>query len=104
MHYYHLKYWNRFIRLAFKGLQLDIFVDQSQYTANTQDAGIRVVIHDQGIMPFPDEQGFSVPTGLSTIVGIRKVSYVKNMLVKENKIWGLRFRVIFPIYVPLIFL
>ena len=56
------------------GMQLDLFVDQNEYTSNTEEAGIRVVISDQGIMPFPDEQGFSVPTGFSTTVGIRRVS------------------------------
>ena len=49
-------------------------MDQNEYTSNTEEAGIRVVISDQGIMPFPDEQGFSVPTGFSTTVGIRRVS------------------------------
>ena len=52
---------------------MDIFVNQNEYTGNTEEAGIRVAINDQGIMPFPDEQGFSVPTGFSTTVGLRKV-------------------------------
>ena len=57
---------------------MDIFVNQNEYTGSTEEAGIRVAINDQGIMPFPDEQGFSVPTGFSTTVGIRRVSKLVN--------------------------
>ena len=52
---------------------MDIFIDQGQYTSLTDEAGVRVVLTDQTRMPFPFDEGFSVPTGFSTSVGVRKV-------------------------------
>ena len=39
----------------------------------TEEAGVRVVLTDQARMPFPFDEGFSVSTGFSTSVGIKKV-------------------------------
>ena len=39
----------------------------------TEQAGIRVLLHEQGSMIFPFEEGFSVSPGMSTSVGIKKV-------------------------------
>lgn len=52
---------------------MDIFINQKEYSSLTDEAGVRVVLTDQGRMPFPFDEGFSVPTGFSTSVGIRKV-------------------------------
>ena len=52
---------------------MDIFVNQRDYTSLTDEAGIRVVLSDQARMPFPFDEGFSVPTGFATSVGIKKV-------------------------------
>ena len=52
---------------------MDIFINQKEYSRLTDEAGVRVVLTDQARMPFPFEEGFSVPTGFSTSVGIRKV-------------------------------
>lgn len=52
---------------------MDIFINQGEYTGLTDEAGVRVVLIDQTRMPFPFHEGFSVPTGFSTSVGIKKV-------------------------------
>ena len=52
---------------------MDIFINQKEYTRLTDEAGVRVVLTDQARMPFPFDEGFSVPTGFSTSVGIKKV-------------------------------
>ena len=52
---------------------MDIFINQKEYTSLTDEAGVRVVLTDQARMPFPFDEGFSIPTGFSTSVGIKKV-------------------------------
>ena len=63
------------IELFFLGLLLEINVEQQQYIGPlTVEAGVRVLLHGQGHMIFPFEEGFSVSPGMSTSVGIKKVS------------------------------
>ena len=51
-----------------------INIDQEQYVKEVGDtAGIRVVVHDQSRMPFPEEEGITVRPGHSTSVGVRQV-------------------------------
>ncbi|EDO34532.1 predicted protein [Nematostella vectensis] len=57
----------------YDGLSMVIDVKQDQYNPFVDEAGIRVVLTDQQKMPFPFEEGFSVPTGFSTSVGVRRV-------------------------------
>ena len=58
----------------FQGLVLQLDVQQDQYVGPlTEQAGIRVLLHEQGSMIFPFEEGFSVSPGISTSVGIKKV-------------------------------
>ena len=58
----------------FLGLALTLNIEQYLYVGGlTQGAGVRVVLHKQGAMPFPFEEGFSVNPGMSTSVGIMKV-------------------------------
>ena len=52
---------------------MDIYINQVEYTGLTEEAGVRVVLTDQTRMPFPFDEGFSVPTGFSTSVGVKKV-------------------------------
>ena len=60
------------------GLKLQMFIEQSQYIAElSHTAGARVVIHDQGQMPFPDNEGNDVLPSRSTSFAIRKVSLDK---------------------------
>ena len=61
----------------FVGLKLNLFVEQSQYIPElAHSAGARLVIHDQGQMPFPDNEGLSVLPSRSTSFGIRRVNVV----------------------------
>ncbi|XP_022797294.1 amiloride-sensitive sodium channel subunit alpha-like [Stylophora pistillata] len=57
------------------GLKLNLFIEQSQYIAELSDtAGARVVIHDQGQIPFPNNEGYNVLPSRSTSFGLtRKV-------------------------------
>ena len=49
-------------------------IEQEQYIGPlSPDAGVRVLLHGQGQMIFPYEEGFSVSPGVSTSVGIKKV-------------------------------
>ena len=61
-----------------QGLLLEINVEQEQYVGPlTVEAGIRVLLHGQGEMVFPFEEGFSVSPGLSTSVGIKKTQIIR---------------------------
>ena len=35
--------------------------------------GIRVLVHDQNTMPFPEDEGIAVAVGMSTSIGIQMV-------------------------------
>ncbi|CAH3105581.1 unnamed protein product [Porites lobata] len=55
------------------GLKLNLFIEQSQYIPEISDtAGARVVIHEQGQVPFPYNEGHSVLPSRSTSFGIRR--------------------------------
>ena len=46
---------------------------------------MRVVLHEQGVMRFPFEEGFSVAPGMATSVGLIKVSAEIN-IIKNHEI------------------
>jgi len=55
------------------GLKLNLFIEQSQYIPElSHTAGARVVIHDQGQIPFPNNEGYSVLPSRSTSFAIRR--------------------------------
>ena len=57
-------------------------MEQDQYVGPlTEQAGIRVLLHEQGSMIFPFEEGFSVSPGISTSVGIKKVRETFQLLL-----------------------
>ncbi|XP_077992375.1 epithelial sodium channel subunit alpha-like [Glandiceps talaboti] len=57
------------------GLSLKLYVEQDEYIHSIREsAGIRVLIHSQDVMPFPEDNGFSISPGQETNVGIRKLS------------------------------
>ncbi|XP_070580901.1 amiloride-sensitive sodium channel subunit alpha-like [Ptychodera flava] len=59
----------------FYGLSLKLYVEQSEYVRSvTESAGVRVLVHPQSIMPFPEDNGFSISPGRESSVGLRKVS------------------------------
>lgn len=58
---------------------MEINVQQDQYIGPlSPEAGVRVLLHGQGAMPFPYEEGFSVSTGMATSIGIKKASEMRN--------------------------
>ena len=49
-------------------------MEQNEYVGPlTDQAGVRVLLHGQGSMTFPFEEGFSASPGVSTSIGIKKV-------------------------------
>ena len=55
---------------------MEFFIQQNEYIAGIADAaGIRLVIHNQMDMPFPEDDGVNITPGTQTSVGIRKVNY-----------------------------
>ncbi|XP_053551428.1 amiloride-sensitive sodium channel subunit gamma-like [Bombina bombina] len=56
------------------GLHLELFIQQIEYVRDmTHSAGIRLLIHDQLQMPFPEDEGVNVPPGAETDIGMMKV-------------------------------
>lgn len=54
-------------------------IEQSEYVADlSEKAGVRVLIHHVGEMPFPEDRGIDILPGRLTSVGIRKVRLFKN--------------------------
>ncbi|CAJ0964837.1 unnamed protein product [Ranitomeya imitator] len=57
------------------GLHLELFIQQIEYVRDmTHSAGIRLLIHDQTQMPFPEDEGVNVPPGAETDIGMMKVT------------------------------
>ena len=58
----------------FSGLSLTFNIDQDDYQADLADtAGVRVVVHAQERMPFPEDEGMSIPPGQVSLIGVKKV-------------------------------
>ena len=51
-----------------------INIMQDEYVKEVGDtAGIRLVVHSQNRMPFPEDEGITVSPGHSTSIGLRQV-------------------------------
>ena len=58
----------------YEGLVLQLNIESEQYLGElSEEAGVRVALHEPGAMPFPPEEGFSVGPGMATSVGLTKV-------------------------------
>ncbi|XP_063792325.1 degenerin unc-8-like isoform X1 [Pseudophryne corroboree] len=56
------------------GLHLELFIQQIEYVRDmSHAAGIRLLIHEQSQMPFPEDEGVNVPPGAETDIGMMKV-------------------------------
>lgn len=65
---------NRAVEM-FTGLSLIFNIMQDEYISDfTEGAGIRVVVHDQREMPFPENNGIAVNPGHLTYIGATAVS------------------------------
>ncbi|KAI0240234.1 Amiloride-sensitive sodium channel subunit alpha [Lamellibrachia satsuma] len=60
------------------GLSLEMYIEQDQYIPSISDAaGVRVIVHNQTEMPFPEDAGFSVTPGHKTSVALRRVDVIR---------------------------
>ncbi|GFS05171.1 amiloride-sensitive sodium channel subunit beta-like [Elysia marginata] len=58
------------------GLKMELFLNQKEYVANlATEAGIRVLVHRRGSMPFPEDTGMTIMPGRSTSVGIKQLKF-----------------------------
>ena len=54
---------------------MELNIEQQEYVSSlSNEAGMRIMIHPRGTYPFPEDQGFSIPPGYKTSVGLKKVS------------------------------
>ena len=54
---------------------MKLFVEQYEYVKSLSDAaGVRLVVHNQTSMPFPEDDGINISPGTKTFVGLRRVS------------------------------
>ena len=55
---------------------MQLYLEQREYIGQMQDAaGARILVHDQNVMPFPEDGGISVSTGQRTSIGINRVGF-----------------------------
>ncbi|XP_052253065.1 amiloride-sensitive sodium channel subunit gamma-like [Dreissena polymorpha] len=58
------------------GLTLELNIEQDDYIpALAQDAGVKIVIHERGTYPIPEDAGLSLPPGMKTSIGLDKTEY-----------------------------
>ena len=66
------------------GLYMLVNIDQTEYiTSLLGNAGIRIAIHPQGILPEPDQRGIAVPPGKNAYIGLK--SDYTNDITKRSK-------------------
>ena len=52
--------------------------DQDEYIGDlAESVGVRVVVHSQSSMPFPEDEGIAAKPGMYTLIGLTKVKYSK---------------------------
>ena len=61
-------------RRVVAALKLIMNIEQDEYLSElTEKAGVRVVVHPQHEMPFPEENGVAAAPGHSTAIAVRQV-------------------------------
>ncbi|XP_070541709.1 amiloride-sensitive sodium channel subunit alpha-like [Ptychodera flava] len=56
------------------GLSLELYIEEEEYIPELQQSsGVRVIVHSQGLMPFPEDDGFLAAPGFKTSVGLRQL-------------------------------
>lgn len=59
------------------GLSLTLSAEQYEYIPFlTQASGLRLMVHNQSTMPFPEDRGFFIRPGQRTSIGFKKVENV----------------------------
>lgn len=63
--------------LLVKGLKMILQVEKFEQAENFLDgSGVRLVIHEPGTLPFPEEEGFTLSPGYETSIGMKMVGLV----------------------------
>lgn len=58
----------------FSGLSMELYIEQDEYVPELADtAGVRLVVHPQTSMPFPEDDGVTIAPGTSTSVSLTLV-------------------------------
>ncbi|XP_030835718.1 uncharacterized protein LOC100891818 isoform X2 [Strongylocentrotus purpuratus] len=66
------------------GLHLTLFIEQPEYVGIfSQESGVRVAIHDPNVIPLPEDDGITSPTGTATSIGIRQ-----NLILRQGGKYG----------------
>lgn len=64
--------------LLSQGLQMILQVEKFEQEENFLDgSGVRLVIHEPGTLPFPEEEGFTLGPGYETSIGMKMVGLIK---------------------------
>nr|XP_006813343.1 PREDICTED: degenerin mec-10-like [Saccoglossus kowalevskii] len=64
--------------LLFDCLNLELYIEEKEYISDLQESsGVRIVIHDQNEMPFPEDDGFMAAPGFLTSVGLRMIKVTR---------------------------
>ena len=69
--------WYFNVQICILGLKLTLNIDQQEYAEGiAQVAGAVVVVHNQGKMPFPEDEGVFAKPGRLTSIGVNKVKAI----------------------------
>ncbi|XP_071794566.1 acid-sensing ion channel 1-like [Asterias amurensis] len=61
------------------GLSMELLIEQHQYIPDLENgAGVRISIHNQSSMPFPEDKGTNTSPGRETFIGVHK-SFVQRL-------------------------
>ena len=53
---------------------MSLYIEQDEYISDIQQgAGLRVKVHPQNEMPFPEDEGLNVSPGTEAFISLRKV-------------------------------
>ena len=59
---------------------MELFIEQVEYLVGiTNEAGIRLVIHNQTYMPIPEDEGINLQPGTHSSIGISRVRTIMSM-------------------------
>ena len=68
--------WVRYV----PGLTMELYIEQHEYIKGLADsAGLRVLVHNQTYMPFPEDDGISIAPGTKTSIGVNKVQWTVSL-------------------------